>query len=227
MNVCCQHGILLYQRNQPLVAVNMVPSSRTRSLAPTSTTPTPLFLSSSSLEDTDPAQYPSLGLTGNIISATICGSYKVSYIPGEDWQLNSRRGTSALFDPFAFLSSEHSKWNHRPAGWPGEFGTAATSNSEGTSMSAVPLSGASAPVSISTNHEAGAYGTETDPYGATLALELADTPRSLRKSPFSWPSRRKTVAAIGSMSRSRWCPLRLWALKLVSDLSADGLSGIV
>ena len=185
----------------------MVPSSRTRSLAPTSTTPTPLFLSSSSLEDTDPAQYLSLGLTGNIISATICGSYKVSYVPGEDWQLNSRRETSALFEPFAFLSSEESKWNHRLMGWPGEFGTAATSNNERTSLSAVPLSRESAPVPSSTNHKADAYGTEPDPYGAILALELADTPRSLRKSLFLWPSGRKAVTATGSMLRSRWCPI--------------------
>jgi hypothetical protein len=82
------------------MAVDVVPSSRTRNLARTSTTHAPLFLPSSSLEDIDPAQYPSFGLTGNIISATLCVPYKVSYVPGEDWQLNRRCGTSALSDSF-------------------------------------------------------------------------------------------------------------------------------
>jgi trehalose 6-phosphate synthase/phosphatase len=108
----------------------------------------------SSLEDIDPAQYPNLGLTGNIISATFCVPYKVAYVPGEDWQLNSRRGTSALFDSFAFLASEESKWSHTLVGWTGEFEVAAPDNNQGTSMNAVPLNKASAPIPISSHHKA-------------------------------------------------------------------------
>ena len=49
--------------------------------------------------DVDPrAAHPNLSLSGHIISATFCVPYKVEYRPGADWELRSRRGTSALFD---------------------------------------------------------------------------------------------------------------------------------
>lgn len=105
------------------------------------------------LEDINPAQYPNLGLTGNIISATFCVPYKVGYRPGEDWKLDSRRGTSALFDSFSFLSSEESKWHHTLVGWTGEFDVATTSKNEGTSLNAVPLNKASAPIPVDSHHK--------------------------------------------------------------------------
>ena len=112
--------------------------------------------SAATLEDIDPAQYPNLGLTGSIISATFCVPYKVSYKPDADWELTSRRGTSALFDSFAFLASEESKWKHTLVGWTGEFDVAATknTNNEGTSLNAVPLNKASAPIPIDSHHKA-------------------------------------------------------------------------
>ncbi|EAW09163.1 putative alpha,alpha-trehalose-phosphate synthase subunit Tps2 [Aspergillus clavatus NRRL 1] len=71
--------------------------------------------------DFDPReQYPGLNLTGRFISAAFCIPYKVYYRPGSDWELKPRPGTSALFDSFAYLGSEETKWSHTLVGWTGE-----------------------------------------------------------------------------------------------------------
>ncbi|KAF7506640.1 hypothetical protein GJ744_011572 [Endocarpon pusillum] len=71
--------------------------------------------------DFDPReQYPSLELTGNVISATFCIPYKVGLTADGGWDLQSRRGTSALFDSFAYLSSHKTPWKHTLLGWTGE-----------------------------------------------------------------------------------------------------------
>lgn len=64
--------------------------------------------------------YPGLGLTGNVISATVCLPYQFGHRPGGAWSISPRRGTSALFESFSFLSSEKTPWNHTLVGWTGE-----------------------------------------------------------------------------------------------------------
>ncbi|RDW68134.1 putative trehalose-6-phosphate phosphatase [Coleophoma cylindrospora] len=74
-----------------------------------------------SLSEIDPrAAHPSLGLSGSVISATFAVPHSLQYKKGSDWILNSRRGTSALFDSFAHLSSDKTPWNHTLVGWTGE-----------------------------------------------------------------------------------------------------------
>ncbi|KAL3470202.1 glycosyltransferase family 20-domain-containing protein [Aspergillus californicus] len=65
-------------------------------------------------------QYPTLNLTGRIISAAFCIPYKLYFRPGQDWELKPRPGSSALFDSFAYLASEQSGWSHTLVGWTGE-----------------------------------------------------------------------------------------------------------
>ncbi|KAF2083233.1 glycosyltransferase family 20 protein, partial [Saccharata proteae CBS 121410] len=73
------------------------------------------------LADIDPrAAHPNLNLSGGVISATFCVPYNIGYSPGNDWELRSRRGTSALFDSFSYLASSSSPWNHTLVGWTGE-----------------------------------------------------------------------------------------------------------
>ena len=67
--------------------------------------------------------YPGLRLSGNVISATFSIPYQLTHGPGGDWSLSSRRGTSALFDSFAHLSSDKTPWNHTLVGWTGEIRT--------------------------------------------------------------------------------------------------------
>ena len=71
------------------------------------------------------------------------------------WQgLYPRRGTSALFDSFSYLSSASSPWNHTLVGWTGEIEKSLGSNSSqlnGNANSAVnarPLNKASAPIPV-------------------------------------------------------------------------------
>ncbi|KAF2195314.1 glycosyltransferase family 20 protein [Zopfia rhizophila CBS 207.26] len=73
------------------------------------------------LADVDPrAAHPGLNLSGRVISATFCVPYNIGFSPGFDWELKSRRGTSALFDSFSYLASSASPWNHTLIGWTGE-----------------------------------------------------------------------------------------------------------
>ncbi|KAL3419723.1 putative trehalose-6-phosphate synthase [Phlyctema vagabunda] len=74
-----------------------------------------------SLSEIDPrAANPSLNLSGGVISATFAIPHSLEYRKGADWALSSRRGTSALFDSFAYLSSDKTPWNHTLVGWTGE-----------------------------------------------------------------------------------------------------------
>lgn len=66
---------------------------------------------------------PDLALTGNIISATFNIPHSLKYRKGADWELNPRRGQSALFDAFTHLSSSESPWNHTVVAWTGEIET--------------------------------------------------------------------------------------------------------
>lgn len=67
--------------------------------------------------------YSGLRLSGNVISATFCIPYQVTHGGEEEWSLSDRRGTSALFDSFAHLSSDRTPWNHTLIGWTGEIRT--------------------------------------------------------------------------------------------------------
>ncbi|KAG9771991.1 glycosyltransferase family 20 protein, partial [Aureobasidium melanogenum] len=74
--------------------------------------------------DVDPrTAYPSLRLSGNVISATFCIPYQLTHGPQGEWGLSNRRGTSALFDSFRHLSSDKTPWNHTLVGWTGEIQT--------------------------------------------------------------------------------------------------------
>ncbi|KAH9905991.1 family 20 glycosyltransferase [Xylariomycetidae sp. FL2044] len=66
------------------------------------------------------AAAPDLGLSGNIISATFTTPYSFKYRKDGDWELGTRRGQSALFDSFSYLSSDQSPWNHTVVAWTGE-----------------------------------------------------------------------------------------------------------
>ncbi|KAK0648106.1 putative trehalose-6-phosphate synthase/trehalose phosphatase [Cercophora newfieldiana] len=66
---------------------------------------------------------PDLSLTGNIISATFNIPHSLKYRKGADWELKPRRGQSALFDAFSYLSSDDSPWNHTVVAWTGEIET--------------------------------------------------------------------------------------------------------
>ncbi|TPX12619.1 uncharacterized protein E0L32_000796 [Thyridium curvatum] len=63
---------------------------------------------------------PDLALSGNIISATFNIPHSLTYKPGTDWDLKPRKGQSALFDSFSYLSSEQAPWNHTVVAWTGE-----------------------------------------------------------------------------------------------------------
>ncbi|KAL4882346.1 glycosyltransferase family 20-domain-containing protein [Aspergillus karnatakaensis] len=65
-------------------------------------------------------QYPTLNLSGRIISAAFCIPHKLYFRPGHDWDLKPRPGSSALFDSFTYLASEKSGWAHTLVGWTGE-----------------------------------------------------------------------------------------------------------
>jgi trehalose 6-phosphate synthase/phosphatase len=64
--------------------------------------------------------YPGLKLSGNIISASICLPYQFKHQANNDWKLLPRKGTSALFDSFAYIASALTPWNHTLVGWTGE-----------------------------------------------------------------------------------------------------------
>ncbi|KAK8927883.1 Trehalose-phosphatase [Metarhizium anisopliae] len=66
------------------------------------------------------AANPDLGLSGNIISVAFNIPYSFTYRKGGDWVLRPRRGQSALFDSFAYLSSNATPWNHTLVAWTGE-----------------------------------------------------------------------------------------------------------
>ena len=71
--------------------------------------------------DVDPRTvHPGLRLSGNIITAAVCTPYSIGLTSSGQWELVSRRGTSALFDSFSHLASKRSPWKHTLIGWTGE-----------------------------------------------------------------------------------------------------------
>ena len=72
------------------------------------------------IADDPQKQYPGLNLSGSIISASFCIPHKVAYRFGGGWSLDSRRGTSALYDNFTHLASKNTPFNHTLVGWVGE-----------------------------------------------------------------------------------------------------------
>jgi trehalose 6-phosphate synthase/phosphatase len=77
------------------------------------------------LADVDPrAAHPGLNLSGKLISATFAVPYNLNYSKGNDWEMDPRHGTSALFDSFSYLASSSSPWNHTLVGWTGEISNA-------------------------------------------------------------------------------------------------------
>ncbi|KAI1822438.1 trehalose-phosphatase [Xylaria intraflava] len=61
-----------------------------------------------------------LELTGNIISVTFNAPRTIKYHKNGKWELGNRHGSSALFDSFAFLSSDETPWKHSVVAWTGE-----------------------------------------------------------------------------------------------------------
>jgi trehalose 6-phosphate synthase/phosphatase len=98
------------------------------------------------LADVDPrAAHPGLNLSGRIITATFAIPYNIGYSKGNDWDLEPRRGTSALFDSFSYLASSSSPWNHTLVGWTGEI---SASQSAATLATQAPVNKAAAPIPV-------------------------------------------------------------------------------
>jgi trehalose 6-phosphate synthase/phosphatase len=98
------------------------------------------------LADVDPrAAYPELNLSGRLISATFAVPYNIGYSKGNDWDVEPRRGTSALFDSFSYLASSSSPWNHTLVGWTGEISTAKSSAAIAVQP---PVNKAAAPIPV-------------------------------------------------------------------------------
>ncbi|KAH9861869.1 hypothetical protein J1614_011622 [Plenodomus biglobosus] len=96
------------------------------------------------LADVDPrAAHPGLNLSGGVISATFAIPYTLGFSPGNDWEMNPRRGTSALFDSFSYLASSSSPWNHTLVGWTGEL-----TNAAAAAPVQAPINRAAAPIPV-------------------------------------------------------------------------------
>jgi trehalose 6-phosphate synthase/phosphatase len=101
------------------------------------------------LADVDPrAAHPELNLSGRVISATFAVPYSANYSKGKAWELNPRRGTSALFDSFSYLASSSSPWNHILVGWTGEINEVPEATSAASIALQPTLNKASAPVPV-------------------------------------------------------------------------------
>ncbi|CBY01913.1 similar to alpha,alpha-trehalose-phosphate synthase subunit Tps2 [Plenodomus lingam JN3] len=104
----------------------------------------PIFNGKKDLADTDPrAAHPGLNLSGGVISATFAIPYSLGFSPGNDWEMNPRRGTSALFDSFSYLASSSSPWNHTLVGWTGELASATAAG-----PAEAPINRAAAPIPV-------------------------------------------------------------------------------
>ncbi|KAI0506361.1 trehalose-phosphatase [Xylaria bambusicola] len=100
------------------------------------------------------AAAPDLALTGNIISVTFTTPHTIKYRSNGEWELGTRHGLSALFDSFAYLSSDEVPWNHSVLAWTGEidcsFENDASSNERDTAN--IPgLSHLTAPIPVDGN----------------------------------------------------------------------------
>lgn len=140
--------------------------------------------------DVDPrTAYPGLRLSGNVISATFCIPHQLTHGPDGEWALSSRRGTSALFDSFAHLSSDKTPWNHTLVGWTGEIqthqqsrptsilqndGASASSSATPTTTSQTlkPINKSAAPYPVN-----GASPQPHTPYSEALRVSRADRSR--------------------------------------------------
>ncbi|EWC45915.1 hypothetical protein DRE_04922 [Drechslerella stenobrocha 248] len=72
------------------------------------------------LDGTDPSTAPAkLGLSGTVIVATAIMPYKLTFGKDSGWEIDPRRGNSALNSSFSHLASKTS-WNSVIVGWPGE-----------------------------------------------------------------------------------------------------------
>lgn len=103
------------------------------------------------------AAHPDLHLSGNVISATFNIPHTLAYNKGADWDLKTRRGQSALFDSFSYLSSEDTPWNHSVVAWTGEIEQPASvetppSTPPNTTVGLKPLNNLSAPVPVDGEH---------------------------------------------------------------------------
>ncbi|ERS95413.1 trehalose-phosphatase [Sporothrix schenckii ATCC 58251] len=98
------------------------------------------------------ASNPDLALSGNIISATFNIPHSLDYHKGADWVLKPRRGQSALFDSFSYLSSDKSPWNHTVVAWTGEISQPidilSPPDTPPTSAAVAPLNALSAPIPV-------------------------------------------------------------------------------
>ncbi|CAK7236770.1 hypothetical protein SBRCBS47491_009750 [Sporothrix bragantina] len=98
---------------------------------------------------------PDLALSGNIISATFNIPHSLDYRKGADWTLKPRRGQSALFDSFSYLSSDQSPWNHTVVAWTGEINQPidilSPPDTPPTSATVTPLNALSAPIPVDGN----------------------------------------------------------------------------
>ncbi|KAI9052337.1 hypothetical protein LZ554_003687 [Drepanopeziza brunnea f. sp. 'monogermtubi'] len=108
-----------------------------------------------SSSEIDPrAANPTLNLSGSVISTTFCIPYGLTYRKGQDWAMQSRRGTSALFDSFSYLSSDRTPWNHTLVGWTGEIEELEELTPPGTppatttALKIPPLNKSSAPIPL-------------------------------------------------------------------------------
>lgn len=110
---------------QPDLAATKVPENLPEDLKTAHHLPNGTSLGGSKNVESFDAQDPcadnaKLGLSGSVISATFCIPYSPKYTKRADWVLEPRRGTSALFDSFAHLSTTTNPWNHTLVGWTGE-----------------------------------------------------------------------------------------------------------
>lgn len=99
----------------------------------------------------DPREkYPNLNLSGNLISATFCLPHKVGFTADGEWELQPRRGTSARFDSFLYLSSGKAPWKHRLVGWTGEIEPLIEPTSQSTASATSESDGGTRPKSNGT-----------------------------------------------------------------------------
>lgn len=186
---------------------NGVPSSRVPQTPGTAEVEASAARAKDELTDSDPKRaFESLSLTGSVISATFCLPYSIEH-KGSEWEMNQRRGTSALFDSLAYLSSNQTPWNHTLVGWTGEI-----EQSEGVASRPVtppatttlakipPLNKASAPIPLGFEKEQEAAAVSE---GVSLTKE----------------DRAKLERQLAHDDRGRTVPV--W-LSDDSDLSADG-----
>ncbi|KAF2201668.1 hypothetical protein GQ43DRAFT_448651 [Delitschia confertaspora ATCC 74209] len=104
------------------------------------------------LADVDPrAAHPALNLSGRIISATFTIPYNCSFSAGNDWEMRSRRGTSALYDSFSYLASSSSPWNHTLVGWTGEISESVPCAAESAAKPQLEGNKAAAPIPVDAN----------------------------------------------------------------------------